>query len=463
MRNHARTYLIWVLLSAIVPFAYSQTNTTIINVRDFGAIGDGVSDDSLAFTKAINAAKGAKLHIPEGQYLIRTTLKLDSTIEIFGDGDQTSLIFNLHTPNDSNNLIAVWPKQTEPWLPAQGQIEAQSQRIKGNFTASLKVGDWIELEANNDPEFFPKKWDQPWSQNARGQMLKVIAIDNEGLQVEQPMAYSLKLSDQPRIRKWQYVQDLVLRNFKIVRQDAGESYNIAMKDCLGCRIQNITSENAVRTHLSITSSARCRVSQSKFIGAQNHGGGGHGYGVTLTRHASENHIIDNYFEDLRHAMLLSIGSNSNILAFNESRNSHDDTGKLIADISLHGHYSANNHFHQNVVELVAVSDYWGPVGLRNRFTENIITKAGLYIHDHSQEQIVEGNIMKGVVSTDATITKVTLNSNQMRVSDAYLQEQYETWRNNKPKNILVHIQDRLCSSLYAGLFFTLGKAKHSKM
>lgn len=43
-----------------------------LNVKDFGAVGDGVTDDRDAIAAAVAAARGKNLHFPEGQYLIDT-------------------------------------------------------------------------------------------------------------------------------------------------------------------------------------------------------------------------------------------------------------------------------------------------------------------------------------------------------------------------------------------------------
>ena len=48
----------------------TSKNTCVINVKDFGAVGDGISDDTLAIQTAINCLpKGAKLFFPTGKYL----------------------------------------------------------------------------------------------------------------------------------------------------------------------------------------------------------------------------------------------------------------------------------------------------------------------------------------------------------------------------------------------------------
>ena len=50
-----------------------KSSTKIINVKDYGAVGDGVTNDTTAFqqaAEAMNAAGGGKLVIPEGIYIV---------------------------------------------------------------------------------------------------------------------------------------------------------------------------------------------------------------------------------------------------------------------------------------------------------------------------------------------------------------------------------------------------------
>src|SRR5690349_14949170 len=58
-----------------------------ISVTDFGAIGDGVTDDTTALQNAFNYAKsnGVSVYIPPGVYNHSGTLSLDS-ISVAGSG-----------------------------------------------------------------------------------------------------------------------------------------------------------------------------------------------------------------------------------------------------------------------------------------------------------------------------------------------------------------------------------------
>lgn len=80
-----------------------------VSVKDFGAVGDGVTDDTLAIQAAITYCKASKtknLTIPAGVYLVSSTLDFD-VLKVFGEGVQwqSGLATELRA-NASNILVA---------------------------------------------------------------------------------------------------------------------------------------------------------------------------------------------------------------------------------------------------------------------------------------------------------------------------------------------------------------------
>jgi hypothetical protein len=65
-----------------------------VSVKDFGAVGDGVTDDSAAFQAAVNAHQCVE--IPVGNYLINTSINVPDNRTIFGQGGNygTNIVTN---------------------------------------------------------------------------------------------------------------------------------------------------------------------------------------------------------------------------------------------------------------------------------------------------------------------------------------------------------------------------------
>lgn len=61
-----------------------------VSVTDFGAVGDGTTDDLTAFTNAV--ATGLNVYVPEGTYLITNIITLQNEQKMYGDGVTQSII-----------------------------------------------------------------------------------------------------------------------------------------------------------------------------------------------------------------------------------------------------------------------------------------------------------------------------------------------------------------------------------
>lgn len=85
------------LANSTIYFTQSGTGATqrtvsaklqdVINVRDFGAVGNGSTDDTAAIQAAVNAANGNTIFCPSGQYRVTAPITASASINIQGVGN----------------------------------------------------------------------------------------------------------------------------------------------------------------------------------------------------------------------------------------------------------------------------------------------------------------------------------------------------------------------------------------
>lgn len=85
-----------------VPYPVCEKLAQTVSVKDFGAVGDGVTDDTAAIQAAIDAAD--RIYFPAGTYLTTNTLYFKTNNYLYGDGDastiklQSGLVKNMFKP-----------------------------------------------------------------------------------------------------------------------------------------------------------------------------------------------------------------------------------------------------------------------------------------------------------------------------------------------------------------------------
>lgn len=67
-----------------------RMNTEVVNVRWFGAVGNGVADDTEAIQAAVNASKS--IHLPAGTYKITSRIIASDEKHIYGDSQQSTIL-----------------------------------------------------------------------------------------------------------------------------------------------------------------------------------------------------------------------------------------------------------------------------------------------------------------------------------------------------------------------------------
>lgn len=373
-----------------IPESIERSET--VDVMSFGAIGDGVTDDSDAFIKAVGSLPDhGVLYIPAGTYLIKKSLSISKGILLQGEGSEnTRLLFDLGCRGD--NCIDFVKYDRGNWINVLEESQKGSRIITVEKSGCFSSGDFVQIQQDNDPELMYTRddWRESWAENAVGQILIVEEVKGDTLVLQRPLNITYRLELNPQVRTLGLITYPGVEDLYIERLDAGDGHTIQMRYVAYASVQRVESNMTFRSHIYIAESCACQVRNNYIHHAHDYGGGGHGYGIDIIRHSTDCLVIDNVFKYLRHSMMTHVGTSGNVYAYNYST---EREPQRLCDISLHGHYSNANLFEGNVVEEIHVSDYWGPIGPRNTFLRNVITREGIDINDYSHGQNLVGNTL----------------------------------------------------------------------
>lgn len=90
----------------------SSKSAKRVNVQDYGAIGNGVVDDTMAIQSAANAAKDGKiLYVPKGTYSTSAQILLPSSIGgLIGDGRKKTIVTSsiVQTEREKSSFVVIY-------------------------------------------------------------------------------------------------------------------------------------------------------------------------------------------------------------------------------------------------------------------------------------------------------------------------------------------------------------------
>jgi hypothetical protein len=111
-------------------------------VEDFGAVGDGVTDNTDAFVKAIAATTpGHTLYVPEGTFLVTGRVDITQGIAIRGAGPTRTVIHSAHD-RDTFRISGEDPVQVAT-LSAAASKDAGTVQVAS--ADGLAAGDLVQL------------------------------------------------------------------------------------------------------------------------------------------------------------------------------------------------------------------------------------------------------------------------------------------------------------------------------
>ena len=384
--------------------AGTTTNfTTVLNVKNYGAKGNGTNDDYSAINTTVSKAPaGSVVYLPAGTYRLTQPIYLKSNMILRGAGSAlTSLIFEGSGTAECCIGIVHWDSdQPTNYVTVAGGMTLGSTEVTVSSVSGFLPGDIIEIEEDNDPAW---GWNDSWQLRLPGQINRVTAVNTSGkrLTLDRQLRHTFTAARNPRLRHLVTYANVGIENLFVRRKDAIAGYTIEMKHAVRCWVRNVESYMTYKAHVWMERAFECDLRQNYFHDAFVFGDGGQGYGVCCGKRTSDCLIEDNVFYHLRHSMIVGIGANGNVYGYNYSSARALDPvyGTPQADISVHGNYVFMNLFEGNVAEKADVPDWYWPAGPGNTLFRNRISNSGTAIQVGSDSQNFLGNVL-----TDGTIT-----------------------------------------------------------
>ena len=321
---------------------------TAINVRNapYGAKGDGISDDTGAIQRAIQACPArSAVYLPAGTYRLTSRISIDlKSIVLRGDGPDKTF---LKSEVDAGDLISI----TGGAGPV-GSTAISSGYSKGSTSltvgsaSGLKTGDYILVSQTNDPSVCEDM--RPYQTRAVAQTVRITAVSGNRLTVNRPLYYTYGASFSPLAEKYLLIENAGVEDLHIERMISGGGANIFLGYAANCWIKNVESRNAGNSHVTVRQGYANVVRSSYFHHGHAYAGGA-GYGVFLLGRCTDNLIEDNILYHLRHGVTLEWGGCGNVIAYNYATRFFDenypDTPWLMQSIHTHG-----GHPYMNLIE-----------------------------------------------------------------------------------------------------------------
>lgn len=138
----------------------------VANVKDFGALGDGVADDTAAFESALDAVKAGGILIPRGRYRITRPITIRKPgVVLKGEDRDESILLAGHVPGDcaapNQGPPNCAPYQAAAMLQIVGELRGArlagvvadarrgERRLQLSSAHSIRPGQFVRLRMKN--------------------------------------------------------------------------------------------------------------------------------------------------------------------------------------------------------------------------------------------------------------------------------------------------------------------------
>ena len=264
----------------------------VVSVKDFGAVGDGVNDDTAEIQAAVNAA--ATVTIPSGTYKITSSITVPSGTTVMLDENAVIDMTTAANSTDAFNTSGTFG--TAYNLTANTTSFGTTITVSTADSANFAAGDWVQV-------FSTEVFDPGWTDSPFGEIAYVDSV-NTGtgvITLAAPLqGGTYKTANTAQVRKCNFTTNVNIIGGRFLGSTSVGSAHTAVRFAVGfnCHARSLYTQSCEQTAVEIRNCIFCSVSSSMFVDAF----GTNGYGINLIDSCQDCTVTDCVFHRCRHAV-----------------------------------------------------------------------------------------------------------------------------------------------------------------
>ena len=266
-----------------------------VSVKDFGAVGDGIADDTAAIQAAINATTA--IYIPQGIYKVTGTITLKSNLSIIMD---KTTVIDFSTAGAVPCFYATGTVASSLLLTSNA-TENSSTVVLAN-TSSLAIGDMLRLSA--DTVFDPAR-----TSTRIAELVYVSALTLTDITTTTPIQDTYTTVDIAKIEKITPIENVYIYGGKIVGSSTANSGDFGVQVIYGSNIivENVYFYDIDFAMIQFNNCVGAWARNCRFERAQSNTA----YGVSFANTTRDSGCVNSTFLQVRHSLSTNSTSGAN--------------------------------------------------------------------------------------------------------------------------------------------------------
>jgi hypothetical protein len=360
-----------------------------VDVTTRGLPADDRSVDAAEKVRDVLATAQGRtvLYFPAGAYYFKTGLTIThDDVILRGAGlDRTRLVID--APSATNAEIAFRGAAVGTPLVVSGSPAAGSQSITVQNSAPLSTGDFVQLYLDGGRK--------PYGYASEQQIFRILSKSGSTLNLDMKIGLAYPAAKAPKVQEIDLLKTAGVERLRVERTNRPTLENVnnlVLERVHNAFVRDVESVNSGRSHVSVDFSKNVVVERNLVHGAFVQTTGGFSYGVA-TNWATGVRVSDNKFWDLRHALVVQLGTNHSVFSYNAVEAPYNGYN----DIGLHANWAYLNLFEGNrfnegyADNSKAGQGFMDPTGPGNTWFRNYATGQIGSINSATARQNVIGN------------------------------------------------------------------------